>query len=347
MAKPLGELGKFRNSTQDRAYPVRVVVRSGLQLLPRDQHPHGLLPRDARAAPGHRPGRSPCTRLRYTPTAARPDLVNSNSLERSVGADGSAGSSMRWRPTPSCLSPWRPAACCSACCRTWPTATSVRAPMAPTTFPARTRGPRRPSIPWPASKAWRPGPIPRIITTTYSPASLPAFSRFGLEELAATQLTEGRNVLLAEPVGLLRSQPLDGWLLPTFGDLDQPSLVQLHRTNFNRLIISSRSLSPSDDPFTRALPVKLEGGPGSATEGLTGVEDSRPGRRRRAGERDRPHRGARDHRGPAAVRGRNRDHSPGDPRPVPGGCGHRSPGLGGPREARHPACSTPSPPARG
>ncbi|HYN98765.1 MAG TPA: DUF6049 family protein, partial [Actinomycetota bacterium] len=115
-------------------------------------------------------------------------------------------------------------------------------------------------------------PETRIITTTYSPASLPALNRFGLQELAATQLSEGRNVLLAEPIGLLRSEPLDNWLLPTFGDLDQPTLTQLHRTQFNRLIISSRSLNPSDDPFTRALPVKLEGGPGSATEGLTGVE---------------------------------------------------------------------------
>ena len=271
VTKPLAELGTFRNSTQDRAYPVRVVVRSSRSTSnPINTHmiffhetpekPLGL----GLVIPLHSPSI-------YT-DGARPDLVTSGTLERSI-TDGRLArilDALEAHPDlPVTLAPSG-------------LLLSMLADMADGYLRSSQDGPLEvpPEDPRALAAQHTLGriqglaarPNTRIIPTTYSPTSLPALYRNGLQELAATQLSEGRNVLLAEPLGLLRSQPLEGWILPTFGDMDQPVLTQLHRTEFTKLIISSRSLSPTDNPFTRALPVKLEGGPGSATEGLTGVE---------------------------------------------------------------------------
>ena len=271
IAKPLSELAKFRNSTQDRAYPVRVIVRSGrvssnainthmVFFHEPPEKPLGL----SLVIPLHSPSA-------YT-DGNRPDLVTSASLERSIeggrlsrildALEAHPDMPVTLAPSGLLLSMLQDMA------DGYPRATSdgrvevpPEDPRAQNAFATLARL---------QSLAARPNT--RVIATTYSPASLPALNRFGLQQLATTQLAEGRNALLAEPLGLLRSEPLDRWLLPTFGDLDQPTLTQLHRSNFNSLIISSRSLTPSDDPFTRALPVNLEGGPGSATEGLTGLE---------------------------------------------------------------------------
>ncbi|MEX0790820.1 MAG: DUF6049 family protein, partial [Actinomycetota bacterium] len=271
IAKPLIELAKFRNSTQDRAYPVRVLVRSGrvssnainthmVFFHEPPEKPLGL----SLVVPLHSPSA-------YT-DGGRPDLVTSNSLERSITGGRLSRILDALEAHPEMPVTLAPSGLLLSMLQDmadgYPRATSEGTvevppedPRAQTAFATLAR-----------IQSLAAQPNTRIITTTYSPASLPAFNRFGLPELAATQLSEGHNVLLAEPIGLLRSEPLDNWLLPTFGDLDQPTLTQLHRTNFNRLIISSRSITPSDDPFTRALPVQLEGGPGSATEGLTGLE---------------------------------------------------------------------------
>ncbi|CAN5830353.1 hypothetical protein BH23ACT12_BH23ACT12_07340 [soil metagenome] len=271
IAKPLSELAKFRNSTQDRAYPVRVVVRSG-RVSSNAINTHMIFFHE----PPERPlGLSLVVPL-HSPSAytdgGKPDLVTSNSLERSItggrlsrildALEAHPEMPVTLAPSGLLLSMLQDMADgYMRATSDGPVEVVPEDPRAQTAFAtlARLQG-----------LAARPNT--RVITTTYSPTSLPAFNRFGLPELAATQLSEGRNVLLAEPIGLLRSEPLDKWLLPTFGDLDQPTLTQLHRTDFNRLIISSRSIIPSDDPFSRALPVQLQGGPGSATEGLTGVE---------------------------------------------------------------------------
>lgn len=271
IAKPLGELAKFRNSTQDRAYPVRVIVRSD-SVSSNAINTHMIFFHEAPEKPLGLglviPLHSPSA---YT-DGGRPDLFTSNSLERSI--DGGRISrildALESHPDlPVTLAPsGLLLSMLGDMADGYPRATSdgtvevpPEDPRAQNAFATLARL---------QSLAARPNN--RVITTTYSPASLPALNRFGLQDLAATQLAEGRNVLLAEPIGLLRSEPLQNWLLPTFGDLDQPTLTQLHRTNFHHLIISSRSISPQEDPFTRALPIKLEGGPGSAIEGLTGVE---------------------------------------------------------------------------
>lgn len=273
VAKPLVELGKFRNSTQDRAYPVRVIVRSG-RVASNSINTHMIffseVPEKPLGVSLVIPLHSPSI---YT-DGARPDLVSSNTLERSITGGRLTRILDALEANPELPVTLAPSGLLLSMLQDMadgyrrdtsdnddPVEIPPEDPRAQAAFQTLARL---------QSLATRPNT--RIITTTYSPASLPALNRYGLQELAATQLAEGRNALLAEPIGLLRSQPMEGWLLPTFGDLDQPSLTQLHRTNFSRLIISSRSVNPSDDPFTRALPVQLEGGPGSATEGLTGVE---------------------------------------------------------------------------
>jgi hypothetical protein len=273
VAKPLVELGKFRNSIQDRAYPVRVIVRSG-RVASNSVNTHMIFFHEVPEKPLGislvLPIHSPSM---YT-DGGRPEVVTSNSLERSItggrltrildALEAHPDLPVTLAPSGLLLSMLQDMA--DGYLRDTsdsddPVEVPPEDPRAQAAFQTLARL---------QSLAARPNT--RIITSTYSPASLPALNRYRLQELASTQLAEGRNALLAEPIGLLRSQPMEEWLLPTFGDLDQPSLTQLHRTNFNRLIISSRSINPSDDPFTRALPVKLEGGPGSATEGSTGVE---------------------------------------------------------------------------
>jgi hypothetical protein len=273
VAKPLGELGKFRNSTQDRAYPVRVIVRSG-RIASNAISTHMIFFHE----PPERPLGVSLVIPLHSPSVytdgSRPDIVSSNSLERSItgGRLTRILDALESHPdTPVTLAPSG-----LLLSMLQDLADGYRRETSggddPEEVPPEDPGAQAAFETLARLQSLAARPNTRIITTTYSPASLPALNRFRLQDLAATQLAEGHNALLAEPIGLLRSNPMEGWLLPTFGDLDQPTLTQLHRTNFNRFIISSRSVNPSDDPFTRALPVKLEGGPGSATEGLTGVE---------------------------------------------------------------------------
>jgi hypothetical protein len=271
VAKPLAELGTFRNSTADRTYPVRVVVRSGsVSSSPINTHmiffhelpekPLGL----GLVIPLH-------STSVYT-NGGRPDLVTSDSLSRSI-TDGRLSRILEaLEQHPDLPVTLAPSGLLLSMLQDMQDGYPRSTPDGPEQVDAEDPRALAAGNTLGRLRDLAARPNTRIITTTYSPTSLPALNRFGLNELGATQLSEGRNVLLAEPLGLLRSTPMESWLFPTFGDLDERTLTQLHRTDFNRLIISSRSLTPSDDPFTRALPVQLEGGPGSATEGLTGVE---------------------------------------------------------------------------
>lgn len=271
VAKPLAELGTFRNSTLDRTYPVRVVVRSG-ETAANTINTHMVF--------FHEPPEIPLglglviplhSESIYT-NGGRPALVTDDSLERSItgGRLSRIISALEQHPDlPVTLAP-----------------SGLLLSMLHDMSDGYPRSDSNGTVSVPASdpraeaaaqalerlRALAGRPNTRIIATTYSPVSLPALNRFGLQDLGATQIAEGRNVLRAEPVGLLRAEPLEGWIMPTFGIVDQPTLTQLHRTPFTQLILSPGSLRPSDSQFTRALPVRLEGGAGSATGGLTGVE---------------------------------------------------------------------------
>ncbi|HYN98787.1 MAG TPA: hypothetical protein VEU28_03860, partial [Actinomycetota bacterium] len=193
IAKPLSELAKFRNSTQDRAYPVRVVVRSGrttsnaitthmIFFHEPPEKPLGL----GLIIPLHSPS--------AYPDGGRPDLVTSNSLERSITGGRISRILDALEANPDLPVTLAPSGLLLSMLQDmadgYPRATSdgvvdvpPEDPRAQTAFATLAR------LQTLASR-----PDTRIIATTYSPASLPAFNRFGLQELAATQLSEGRNV---------------------------------------------------------------------------------------------------------------------------------------------------------
>ncbi|HEX2053687.1 MAG TPA: DUF6049 family protein [Actinomycetota bacterium] len=270
VAKPLSELAKFRNSTQDRAYPVRVVVRAG-RVSSNALNTHMIF--------FHEPPEKPLgfglvVPLHSPPVytdGGRPDLVTNGSLERSIAGGRLSRILDALEAHPDLPVTIAPSGLLLSTLADMADGYRRLTPEGPVDVPREDPRAEAGSRTLARLQALAARPNTRVLATTFSPASLPALYRNNLQELAATQLAEGRNVLLSEPVGLLRSQPLQGWLLPTSGDVDQPTLSQLHRANFNRLILSAQTLSPTDSPFTRALPVRLEG-PGSATEGVSGEE---------------------------------------------------------------------------
>jgi hypothetical protein len=100
-------------------------------------------------------------------------------------------------------------------------------------------------------------PPTRVITTEYSRASLPVLVRSGLEDRAEAQLLEGRNMLTPRPAGVLGAQPLQGWLLPTRGTLDETTLQEVERSGFDRLILAPGSLTEEPGSLTRGIPVEV------------------------------------------------------------------------------------------
>ncbi|MGQ0678976.1 MAG: DUF6049 family protein [Actinomycetota bacterium] len=272
VAKPLGELDAFRNSTTDRAHPVSVVVRTGdVSSPPIDTHmiyfakppekPLGV----SLVVPLHAPST-------YT-DASRPDVVTTDTLERSVSGgrlDTIIRALQDYPALPVTLAPSG-------------LLLSMLQDLSDGYVRTAGRG-RTDTVDNQDGRALAAArnletlrllvarEATRLVATSYSPAPLPALTGFGLKDLAVTQLTEGRNVLKAEPAGLLRAQAMPGWLLPAGGDLDETTLAELQNSDSNRLILSARSLSDQSGLLSRGLPVKLEGGTGTATAGLEGIE---------------------------------------------------------------------------
>lgn len=267
VSKPLEELSAFRNSTTDRAYPVRIVVRSSEDTaLPIDTHmvyyseapekPLGI----GLVVPLHSPSI-------YT-DGSEPDLVTSDSLHQSI-AGGRLNSILtaleRFPDLPVTLAPTG-----MLLSMLQDLATGYRTPdeeVGSDDPRARAAAATLDRL-----RAIAARPATQVMATSYSPTPLPALTAEGLGELAVTQLREGRNTLLAEPVGLLRSQPLEGWLLPAGGSLDQLSVATVHRADASRVIMSAESLRPVRQTFTRGLPAHLEGGGGSAITGVAGID---------------------------------------------------------------------------
>lgn len=271
ISKPMSELDAFRDSTTDRAHPVRLRVRSGDEASnPVDTHmvyfsqtpekPLGV----GLIVPLHSPSM-------YT-DASQPDVVTTDSLEGSVTTGRLSrilGALEEYSNLPVTLAPSG-----LLISMLQDMSDGYERSFQGVTTNVDREDPRALA----AARALntlrnlvtRPGT--RLLATSYSPTSLPALNQFDLDDLAVTQLTEGRNILQAEPVGLLRAQPMPGWLLPADGDLDDATLSELSRAESSRLILSSRSLRTASGQFTRGLPVNVEGGTGSATAGLEGIE---------------------------------------------------------------------------
>lgn len=267
VSKPLEELSAFRNSTIDRAYPVRILVRSSEgEAEPIDTHmvyysepperPLGI----GLVVPLHSPSI-------YT-DGSQPELVTNDSLHESIteGRLSAILSALEAFPDlPVTLAPTG-------------MLLSMLQDMAdgyPTPDEEVDSGDPRSQAAAAALtrlRALAARPATQVMATSYSPIPLPALNGDDLRDLAQTQLREGRNTLLAEPVGLLRSQPLEGWLLPAGGSLDQPSVATAHRTDATKVILSADSLRPVRQTFTRGLPARLRGGGGSATTGVEGAD---------------------------------------------------------------------------
>jgi hypothetical protein len=271
VSKPLSELDAFRDSTTDRAHPVRVVVRSGdIASEPVDTHmvffsqppekPLGI----GMVIPLH-------SKSMYT-DAARPGVVTSDGLEKSV-TSGRLDSTLRaLEEYPNLPVTLAPSGMLISMLQDMSDGYPRRSKNGTTNVSREDPRALAATRALASIRTLITRPNTRLIATTYSPTSLPALNRFGLDDLVNSQLTEGRNILKSEPVGLLGGQAMPGWLLPANGDLDDASLAELQHTESNRLILSSRSLRQQSGSLTRGLPVKLEGGGRTATDGLAGVE---------------------------------------------------------------------------
>lgn len=271
VSKPLSELDAFRDSSTDRAYPVRITVRSGESAAdPVDTHmvyfsqtpekPLGV----GLIVPLHSPSM-------YT-DGSRPNVVTTDSLEKSVTTGRLSMIIKALEDYPNLPVTLAPSGLLISMLQDMSDGYVRSAGRGTTTISRDDPRAIAAANALNALRALVARPTTRLIATSYSPTSLPALNRFELDDLTVTQLTEGRNILKAEPVGLLRAQPMQGWLLPAGGDLDDATLTELQRSDSNRLILSSRSVRSDSGILTRGLPVKVEGGSGSATSGLEGIE---------------------------------------------------------------------------
>lgn len=96
-------------------------------------------------------------------------------------------------------------------------------------------------------------PSTRVVSGTYSGAILPWLVRSGLAERALAQVGETK-LRIQEGMGVA---PMEGWLLPHSGALDEPALTALLRAAVTHPIVSGDSVRLPTVPLTRSAPVRL------------------------------------------------------------------------------------------
>jgi len=101
-------------------------------------------------------------------------------------------------------------------------------------------------------------PPTRVVAMPYSAASVGVLTRAGLDDLAQAQVTETRSRLSPESGGILPVKPVEGWLVPVYPALDEPTLASLQRSGVNRLVLPPSSLREESRLLTRATPVEVE-----------------------------------------------------------------------------------------
>jgi hypothetical protein len=254
--KPLTEVAAFRNAPDDRAYPVRVVVKSAdVSSKPLDTYMIFF------NAPPERPlGISLVVPLRAPSIyldGDQPEVVKSDSLFRSVTSGRLAkllAALEKFPDVPVTIVPSglllsmltetangyvrQSGQELVAIGREDPKAQAAAAALARLrTIAAR--------------------PATRVVATTYSGTSIPALVKAGLAERARAEVREGLKLLGTGPEGALKSQPLTGWLLPDGGRLDDRSFEEIQQAGFNRIVLSRLSLNEPDTFLTRGRPVRL------------------------------------------------------------------------------------------
>lgn len=113
-------------------------------------------------------------------------------------------------------------------------------------------------------------PATRVIPMPYSAASLGALVGTSLEDLAQSQVVETRTRLSADPGGILGIRSTEGWLLPAYRSLDEPTVSALQRSGVSRIVLSPSSLREVPGALTRAAPLQVKSRTGSV---LALVED--------------------------------------------------------------------------
>lgn len=134
-------------------------------------------------------------------------------------------------------------------------------------------------------------PATRVIPLPYSAASLGALVEAALEDLAQSQVVETRNRLSAEPGGILGLAPPDGWLLPAYRALNEPTLSALQHSGVSKIILSPSSLREGPRALTRPAPVRVKSRTGSVLaliedEGLKSILEPPPSASQTLGRMD-------------------------------------------------------------
>ncbi|MCA1838729.1 MAG: DUF6049 family protein [Actinomycetota bacterium] len=259
--KPLSEIAFFHNA-EDRAYPVRFIVKSDRSTSTSiDTHmiyftaPQQFPLKIALIIPLHSPSI-------YT-SGNRPGIVTSNSLEKSVtnGRLTSILNALESNPdTAVTISPSGLLVDMLADLSDGFAASNRKvSPDDPPAARAATALEAIRSIAGRASTA--------VISAPYSQAFLPALVRADLTDVAQAQVVEGREAIAGER-SASKMSPLDGWLLPVKGALDEKTLSTLQLTKISHLVLSPRSLRTRPSPLTPSAQISIRTRSGPALQGI-------------------------------------------------------------------------------
>lgn len=246
--KPLAEISFFRSTRDDRAYPVRITVRAGRASAPAiDAHmvffarPAPVPLRLVLVVPLHAPAvydpsgavTLRATGLEHALAEGRLDVIL-DALEAETGVPVQVAPSGLLLDTLEDLADGyelRSSSGTRTVARSDPPA--LAASVALDRF--RRLG-ERPEI--------------GIVTLPYSAAFLPG--------LDAARVQAHVAAARARIDGVLASSPLEAWILPTGGAVDEPRLAALVNAGASRVILAASSTRRKPEPLTRAVPVEVE-----------------------------------------------------------------------------------------
>jgi len=263
--KPLVEISAIRSSAaEDRAYPIRIVVRTS-QGSSNQIDTHMIF----FSAPPAEPLRISLIVPLHSPSVysdgAHPSAVTSSSLENSARAgrlNTVLGALERYPQVPVTLAPSgllldTLAGMSNGFLRE----TGGKIARVPPDDPRAELATRTLArIRLLASR-----PATRVMAMPYSAAFLPALVRNNLDDLAQAQASASRDRLTSPLGGLTNVKPLEGWLLPAYGALDERALSALQRSGTTHVIVSSDSFREPAPSLTQAKPVEVETRTGSVT----------------------------------------------------------------------------------